>query len=108
MASRKLKNRLRMEGDPPLLLVQRLHVVRVRLAGDVHIAGELNIAPERNCAELPAGSTGVVEAHQFRAEADRELLHADAAPPPDQVMTHLMNEDYDRQNQEERQDRADQ
>jgi hypothetical protein len=44
----------------------------------------------------------VKKANQLRAEADREGLDGDAIPARDQVVAHLMHEDDDRQNREER------
>jgi hypothetical protein len=50
----------------------------------------------------------IIEAKKFRAEADGECGDADAAPAPDEIVAHLVHEDDDRQDEEERDDRADQ
>ena len=84
--------------------VSGLDLAGVRRARRVHVADELDVAAERDGAELPARAVAVVEAEEFRAEADRERLDADAAPAADEVVAHLVDEDDDRQHEQERDD----
>src|SRR5690606_12935951 len=78
-----------------------------RIAGYCHVAKELDVSAQRDRRQLPPCPMLVIEADEFGAEADRELPYTNAAPAADQIMPHLMHEDDNRQNDQERNDRAD-
>ena len=61
------------------------------------VADELDVAAERDRRQLPARAVAIVEADEFRAEADREGRHPDAAPAADEKVAHLVDEHHDRQ-----------
>ena len=56
---------------------------------------------------IPA-AVPVVETEQFAAESDREGLHIDAAPAPDQEMAELVHEHDEGEHEQERQQIAQQ
>src|SRR5690606_11509865 len=83
-------------GEERVLAVLVRHAgdrVAARRAGGVLVAEELHIAAERNGRDLPARAVPVVEADQFRPEADRERLDSDATPAGDEEMAQLVKED---------------
>ncbi len=103
---RALGDRLGREADRPLVRGHLRDGVRIGDAGAVGVAVELDVAAERDRAELPAGAVTVVEADEFRPEADGEGVDADAAPAADEEVPHLVDEDHDGQNEQERDHRT--
>ena len=83
-----------------------LEATVVRNARRILVAEELDVAAERNGANLPARPVFVGIAEQFRTEADGKGEDADAGPAADQVVTHLVHEDDQRQHQQKRHDIA--
>ena len=79
----------------------------IRGARGIVVAKELDVAAERDGRNLPAGAVPVVEADQFRTEADREGQHADAAPAGHQEVAKLVKEHDNRQNEQKRYQIAD-
>ena len=103
-----LPDRLGVEGHLALGLGQRLDFGGVRRARRIHVADEFHVAAERDRGQLPARAVAVVEAEKFGPEADRKGLYADAAPAPDQIVAHFMDEHDDGQDEQERYERAEQ
>src|SRR5690606_19345418 len=104
---RPLPYRLHVEGYAPLRLAQPFLRFRAGWAGGrVHVADEFHIAAERNRAKLPASAVAVVEAGNFRAEANREGGDAYAAQPADQIVAHLVDEDHHGEHEQERHERS--
>src|SRR5690606_20484610 len=94
------------EGPRPLRVRQAAQLAVVRSGGGILIAVELDIAAERDGAELPPGAVAVVEAGDLGTEADGEGGDADAAPAPGEIMPHLVDEDDQGQDDQERNDGA--
>src|SRR6185312_4848530 len=104
---RALPHRLRMKGYLALGLAQLIDAFRIGgTGGDVHVADEFHVAAQRNGAEFPARAVPVVETDEFGAETDRERLNPDAAPAPDQIVAHFMDEHDYGQHEQERHQRA--
>jgi hypothetical protein len=96
-----------MERDLALGRSQPFRHLGVRRAGHVHVADELDVAAQRNRGEFPARTVAIVEAENFGPEADGKGLDADAAPAPDEIVAHLVDEHDDGQHEKERHDGAD-
>ena len=101
-----LADRLEEEALAPLRLAHVADRFLIRHARGVLVAEELDVAAERDGRDLPARAVAIVEAEQFRAEADREGEHAHAAPARDQEMAELVKEHHDGQHEQERHDIA--
>ena len=101
-----LPDRLRVESDTPLGRRQLVQLFCVGRACRVHVADEFDVATERDGAELPARPVPVVEPDQLGPKADGKGADADAAPAPDEVVAHFVDEHDDCQHEEERNDRC--
>ena len=71
------------------------------LAG-VLVAEELHEAAERNGGDFPARAVAVIEADDFRPEADGEHHDPHAAPARDQKMAELMKKHDKAENEQKR------
>ena len=100
---RSFDDRLAEEADLALGRPHFFKLVAVRRARGVFIAVELHIAAERNGGDAPAGAMLVEAVPQLGAESHREGQNPHAAPPRDQEMAELVNEDHDGQNRDVRQ-----
>ncbi len=82
--------------------------VMVGHARRIVVAEEFHIAAERDGRDLPAGAVAVIEADEFRTEAERECEHFDAAPAGHQKVAKLVKENDNRQHKQERDQIAEQ
>ena len=92
---------LGVERDRTFLLAQVRALPR-RLADRVGVAEHLDVSAERDEAEFPSGLGAIGPAEYLLAESDGENLDPHAIAPSDQEMAHLVHEDQNRQDNQER------
>src|SRR6266566_774706 len=78
----------------------------IRHAGGVFVAEKFDVAPQRHGRNFPSRAVAVVEAEQFRAEANREGQYFDPTQAGDKEMAKLMEKYNHRQNEQKRNDIA--
>ena len=96
--------RLAGEGRRALLGRHRRHAVMIGRARRVGVAVEFDVAADRNGGQTPARAVFVNSRVEFRAEPQGERVYLHPAPPSDQVMAKLVEENDRGHHNDERQD----